>query len=185
MTQHPSIPAGPRARPGTPPAAAPRPHDLPEALSLSLFGQILLRLLAQLLGQADAGSLPPARRAALLAPLLVLWAALPTRRRTGQTRAHPDSLQEEAEAAATLRAIRRLVACIGWFINGRRNRGMRPAAAQPARPRPLRPPRAPPSAASNGSLPPLAGGGRNPRQHGRKDSESRRQGLVQFIPYKE
>ena len=128
MTQHPSIPAGPRARPGTPPAAAPRPHDLPEALNLSLLGQFLLRLLAQLLGQADAGSLPPARRAALLAPLLVLWAALPTRRRTGQTRAHPDSLQEEAEAAATLRAIRRLVACIGWFIHGRRNRGMRPAA---------------------------------------------------------
>lgn len=128
MTQHPSIPAGRRARPGAPPPVAARPHDPLEALSLSLLGQFLLRLLAQLLGQADPAAIHPARRAALLAPLMVLWAALPTRRRTAHTRAQPDSVRERAEAAATLRAIRRLVACIGWFIHGRRNRGMRPAA---------------------------------------------------------
>ena len=181
MAQHPSTPAGPRAGLGAETAPGPsRPPHMRASLE-ALILSMLLRLLAGLLGEqaAQRGS-----SLARLAPLLALWSALPTRRLTRRTRGQAESIRAQAAQAAALRALRRLAACIGWFINGRRNRGMRPAAAQPARPRPLRPPRAPPSAASNGSLPPLAGGGRNPRQHGWKDSESRRQGLVQFIPTK-
>jgi hypothetical protein len=140
MAQHPSTPAGPRARPGFAPAAQPAvaPARHPDLLgALILF--LLSRLLAPLLGTPGSPAQP-----ARLACLLAVWALLPTRRLTRRTTDHPESAQ--AQAAATLRAIRRLVARAGWFIHGTRNRGMRPAPPPPAPHPPLRPARAPPPA---------------------------------------
>lgn len=130
MTQHPSLPAGPRAGVGAAcapaPARPPHPHPSAETRILSLLVQVLARWLGV--------RVPEAARHPSLAPLLVLWAALPTRRRTAATRAYQESDQDQAEAAAALRAVRRLLACIGWVIHGRRNRGMRPSPTRPHAP---------------------------------------------------
>ena len=87
---------------------------------------MLLQLFARLMGVSAQEAAGTGR--ARLAPLLALWAALPTRRLTRRTRDQEESARAAAAEAATLRALRRLVACIGWIIHGRRNRGMRPAA---------------------------------------------------------
>jgi len=139
MNQHRSIPAGPRARSGSAvsaqPAVAPaRHHAAPEALILFLLSWLL---------PPRAGE-PDSR--ARLAPLLAVWALLPTRRLTRRTTDHPESVH--AQAAATLRAIRRLVARAGWFIHGRRNRGMRPAAPPLVARHSIRPARPPPEPAA-------------------------------------
>jgi hypothetical protein len=133
MAHHPSTPAGPRAWPGAEPAPGqvrpPHRRTSLEALILS----ILYQMLARLLGEPAAGGRETGH--ARLAPLMALWAALPTRRLTRRTRDQEDSVRHLAAQAAALRAIRRLAARAGWIINGCRNRGMRPAAPHHAPPR--------------------------------------------------
>lgn len=144
MTQHPSPPAGPCARPDAPAAparqAGARLHESLEALILSLLNQILAELLGKSAGTPRTPNLTP------LAGLLATWAALSPRRRQAcrTARLHQEQAEEEAARAAEIRAIRRRVARGGWIMRGSRNRGMSPAPA-PSRPQtPIRAPRAPP-----------------------------------------